>query len=150
VFLLWQRFERVQKRGSVTESTDRRRRDQIGKAGNRSTDAAHRQQTKAKCRVKETNFDSYLEEHLKDPAFAERFKRAGEAWDVALQNIAEMRTAYCPHCRAVTNLRVSVSPRMITKPDGEEEIIFSRTYHCEACHTFVRGEENPAISKLFL
>jgi transcriptional regulator with XRE-family HTH domain len=34
---------------------------------------------------KRTNFDRYLEEHLKDPDFAERFKRAGEAWDVALQ-----------------------------------------------------------------
>jgi transcriptional regulator with XRE-family HTH domain len=32
-----------------------------------------------------TNFDAYLEEQLRDPDFAERFKRAGEAWDVALQ-----------------------------------------------------------------
>jgi transcriptional regulator with XRE-family HTH domain len=37
-----------------------------------------------------TNFDSYLEEQLKDPAFAERFANAGEAWDVALQ-IAALR-----------------------------------------------------------
>src|SRR5881396_3114771 len=35
--------------------------------------------------MKKTNFDLYLEEQLKDPVFAERFKRAGEAWDVALQ-----------------------------------------------------------------
>lgn len=34
---------------------------------------------------RKTNFDRYLEDHLKDPNFAERFKRAGEAWDVALQ-----------------------------------------------------------------
>jgi len=27
-----------------------------------------------------TNFDQYLEEQLKDAAFAERFKKAGEAW----------------------------------------------------------------------
>src|ERR1022692_4862673 len=32
-----------------------------------------------------TNFDIYLEEQLKDPAFAVRFEKAGEAWDVALQ-----------------------------------------------------------------
>jgi transcriptional regulator with XRE-family HTH domain len=38
----------------------------------------------------ETNFDSYLEEQCKDPAFAERFAKAGEAWDVALQ-IAALR-----------------------------------------------------------
>jgi transcriptional regulator with XRE-family HTH domain len=40
--------------------------------------------------MKKTNFDRYLEEQLKDSAFAERFKRAGEAWDVALQ-IAALR-----------------------------------------------------------
>lgn len=40
--------------------------------------------------MKQTNFDHYLEEQLKDPAFASRFKRAGEAWDVALQ-IAALR-----------------------------------------------------------
>ena len=37
-----------------------------------------------------TNFDAYLDEQLKDPAFAERFAQAGEGWDVALQ-IAALR-----------------------------------------------------------
>jgi len=32
-----------------------------------------------------TNFDVYLEDQLKDEDFAARFKKAGEAWDVALQ-----------------------------------------------------------------
>ena len=32
-----------------------------------------------------TTFDQYLEEQLRDPAFASRFAAAGEAWDVALQ-----------------------------------------------------------------
>lgn len=40
--------------------------------------------------MKKTNFDRYLEEQLKDPTFAGRFKRAGEAWAVALQ-IAALR-----------------------------------------------------------
>ena len=35
--------------------------------------------------MKKTNFDRYLEEQLKNPDFAARFRRAGEAWDVALQ-----------------------------------------------------------------
>ena len=39
---------------------------------------------------RKTNFDKYLQEQLKDKAFAERFKKAGEAWDVALQ-IAALR-----------------------------------------------------------
>ena len=40
--------------------------------------------------MSKTNFDLYLEEQLKDPDFAQRFERAGEAWDVALQ-IAALR-----------------------------------------------------------
>ena len=40
--------------------------------------------------MSKTNFDLYLEEQLKDPVFAERFERAGEAWDLALQ-IAALR-----------------------------------------------------------
>jgi len=38
--------------------------------------------------MSKTNFDLFLEEQLRDPDFAERFKRAGEAWDVALQIVA--------------------------------------------------------------
>src|SRR5438309_9754887 len=40
--------------------------------------------------MSKTNFDVFLEEQLRDPDFAERFKRAGEAWEVALQ-IAALR-----------------------------------------------------------
>jgi transcriptional regulator with XRE-family HTH domain len=39
-----------------------------------------------------TNFDIYLEKQLKDPDFAERFKKAGDAWDVALK-LASLRKA---------------------------------------------------------
>lgn len=35
--------------------------------------------------MKKTNFDRYLDEQMKDPAFAARIEQAGEAWDVALQ-----------------------------------------------------------------
>ena len=35
--------------------------------------------------MKKTNFDKYLEDQLKDPGFAARFKHAGEAWDIALR-----------------------------------------------------------------
>ena len=34
---------------------------------------------------KQTNFDKYLKTQLKDKEFAERFKKAGEAWDIAMQ-----------------------------------------------------------------
>jgi transcriptional regulator with XRE-family HTH domain len=39
-----------------------------------------------------TNFDRYLQEQLKDPDFALRFKKAGEAWDLAIQ-LAALRKA---------------------------------------------------------
>ena len=35
--------------------------------------------------MKKTNFDVYLDEQLKDKAFAARFEQAGEAWNIALQ-----------------------------------------------------------------
>jgi ribosome-binding protein aMBF1 (putative translation factor) len=37
-----------------------------------------------------TNFDVYLEEQLRDKEFAKRFRKAGEAWDVAIQ-LARLR-----------------------------------------------------------
>jgi transcriptional regulator with XRE-family HTH domain len=37
-----------------------------------------------------TNFDAYLEEQLKNRSFAERFKKAGEAWEVAIR-LASLR-----------------------------------------------------------
>jgi len=40
--------------------------------------------------MKKTNFDLYLEEQLKDKDFSERFKKAGEAWDIAIQ-LASLR-----------------------------------------------------------
>ncbi len=43
--------------------------------------------------IRRTNFDKYLEDQLKDPVFAERFKKAGEAWDVALQLVALRKEA---------------------------------------------------------
>ncbi len=38
----------------------------------------------------QTNFDQYLEKQLQDSDFAKRFKKAGRAWDVALQ-LASLR-----------------------------------------------------------
>ena len=39
---------------------------------------------------RKTNFDKYLEAQLRDQDFAERFKKAGNAWKIALQ-IAALR-----------------------------------------------------------
>jgi transcriptional regulator with XRE-family HTH domain len=40
--------------------------------------------------IHKSNFDRYLEEQLQDREFAERFNKAGKAWDVALQ-LADLR-----------------------------------------------------------
>jgi hypothetical protein len=61
------------------------------------------------------------------------------------QWITVRQTAYCPHCRAVTNLNVSITLRSINGPDGDEEIVVSRAYHCEACLFFVRSDEETAV-----
>jgi transcriptional regulator with XRE-family HTH domain len=42
---------------------------------------------------RKTNFDKYLEEQLKDKDFSARFKKAGEAWDVALKLAALRKEA---------------------------------------------------------
>ncbi len=47
----------------------------------------------AKVLMKKTNFDAYLEEQMKEPAFAQHFRQAGEAWDVAFQLAALRKKA---------------------------------------------------------
>jgi DNA-binding XRE family transcriptional regulator len=41
---------------------------------------------------RQTNFDLYLENQLRDPDFAKRFEKAGEAWEVAFK-LASLRKA---------------------------------------------------------
>jgi transcriptional regulator with XRE-family HTH domain len=57
--------------------------------------------------MKKTNFDVYLEEQLKDPEFAERFERAGEAWDVALQLTALREQAGLSQAELARKLRTT-------------------------------------------
>jgi transcriptional regulator with XRE-family HTH domain len=54
-----------------------------------------------------TNFDLFLEEQLRDPDFAERFKRAGEAWDVALQLAALREQAGLSQLELARKLRTT-------------------------------------------
>ena len=54
-----------------------------------------------------TNFDRYLEEQLQDPDFAKRFKRAGEAWDVALQLAALREKAGLSQKELATRLKTT-------------------------------------------
>jgi transcriptional regulator with XRE-family HTH domain len=42
---------------------------------------------------KKTNFDLYLAEQLRDKDFADRFKKSGRAWDVAIQLVSLRKKA---------------------------------------------------------
>jgi hypothetical protein len=61
-------------------------------------------------------------------------------------------TGYCPFCRTAANMIVTVSPRAIAPKDGKKRTIIIKTYHCEACGSFVRSEkeEEPAVSHAVL
>lgn len=56
------------------------------------------------------------------------------------------QTAYCPHCRTVTNLKSVDIPIIVTERSGEEKIVISRSYHCETCGLFVRSDEGNMAS----
>ena len=68
--------------------------------------------------MKQTNFDRYLKEQLADPAFARRFERAGEAWDVALQ-IAALRQRAGLSQRELAK-RVKTSQQQICRLESPE------------------------------
>jgi transcriptional regulator with XRE-family HTH domain len=42
---------------------------------------------------KKTNFDLYLEKQLKDPGLAQKFRKAGKAWDLASQLVSLRKKA---------------------------------------------------------
>ena len=68
--------------------------------------------------MKKTNFDIYLEEQLKDPDFAERFEKAGEGWDVAIQLAALREKTRCVIISAWTNRGKRTSIVVRRTPDG--------------------------------
>jgi len=52
-----------------------------------------------------------------------------------------MPREFCPRCGAVGNMEVTVSRRQAKAPDGTVKEIVTKTFHCEACHSFVRSED---------
>ena len=59
--------------------------------------------------MKKTNFDRYLAEKLRDPAFATRFKLAEKTWDTALLTLRARPLAY---------LLITMPPTTSTLPWG--------------------------------
>src|SRR6266853_6837011 len=68
--------------------------------------------------MSKTNFDLFLEEQLRDPDFAERFKQAGEAWDVALQIAALRQQAGLSQKELARKLKTSQQQISRLEPPG--------------------------------
>jgi transcriptional regulator with XRE-family HTH domain len=96
--------------------------------------------------MKKTNFDRYLEEQLRDPAFAARFERAGEAWDVALQ-IAALRQKAGLSQKDLAKL-LKTSQQQISRlesPGYEGHSLSTLRRVAEACHARVRIVFEPMV-----
>lgn len=86
-----------------------------------------------------TNFDRYIEEQMKDPAFAARFKHAGEAWDVALQ-ITALREKAGLSQKALAKL-LKTSQQQVSRlesPSYEGHSLSALRRVAEALHARVR------------
>jgi transcriptional regulator with XRE-family HTH domain len=89
--------------------------------------------------MKKTNFDRYLEEQLQDPAFAARFRRAGEAWDVALQIAALRQKAGLSQKDLATLLKTSQQQiSRLESPGYEGHSLSTLRRVAEALHARVR------------
>jgi transcriptional regulator with XRE-family HTH domain len=91
-----------------------------------------------------TNFDLYLEEQLKDKGFAERFKKAGEAWDVAVR-LASLREKTGLSQKELAK-RVGTSQQQISRlesPSYEGHSLSMLRRVAEALGAIVRVEIEP-------
>jgi transcriptional regulator with XRE-family HTH domain len=98
--------------------------------------------------MKKTNFDRYLEEQLKDAAFADRFRQAGDAWDVALQ-IAALRQQAGLSQKDLAKL-VKTSQQQISRlesPGYEGHSLSMLRRVAEALHAHVRVVFEPEQGK---
>jgi len=89
--------------------------------------------------MSKTNFDVFLEEQLRDPKFAERFRRAGEAWDVALQIAALREKAGISQKELARRLKTSQQHiSRLESPDYEGHSLANLRRVAEVLHARVR------------
>lgn len=98
--------------------------------------------------MKKTNFDHYLKEQLKDPEFAVRFERAGEAWDVALQIAALRQQAGLSQKELAKLLKTSQQQiSRLESPDYEGHSLSMLRRVAEALHVRIRVIFEPVVEK---
>jgi ribosome-binding protein aMBF1 (putative translation factor) len=89
--------------------------------------------------MKKTNFDKYLAEQLRDPAFAARYEQAGEAWDVALQLAALRRREGLSQKQLARRLKTSQQQiSRLESPGYEGHSLSSLRRVARALHARVR------------
>lgn len=103
--------------------------------------------------MKKTNFDKYLEQQLKDPEFAARFERAGEAWDVALQIAALREQAGLSQKQLAKQLKVTQQQiSRLESPSYEGHSLSTLRRVAKALHARVRvviePEKNNAVMRV--
>src|SRR6266436_4847453 len=102
-----------------------------------------------KSAMRKTNFDVFLEEQLRDPNFAERFKRAGEAWDVALQLAALRERAGLSQVELARKLRTTqqqISRLESPNYEGHSLSMLRRVARALNAHVRVIFESNKKVS----
>ncbi len=98
--------------------------------------------------MRKTNFDRYLEKQLRDPGFAARFTRAGEAWDVALQIAALREKAGLSQKDLAKLLRTSQQQvSRLESPDYEGHSLSTLRRVAEALDARVRVVFEPVDTK---
>jgi transcriptional regulator with XRE-family HTH domain len=94
--------------------------------------------------MKKNNFDRYLEEQLKDPSFAARFERVGEAWDVALQMAALREQAGLSQKELACRLKTSqLQLSRLESPGNEGHSLATLRRGAEVLHGRVRVAFEP-------
>lgn len=89
--------------------------------------------------MKTTNFERYLAQQMKDLRFVERFERAGQAWDVALQIAALREQAGLSQKELAQRLKTSQQQiSRLESPDYEGHSLANLRRVAEALHARVR------------
>ncbi len=48
---------------------------------------------------------------------------------------------YCIKCNLIRDMLITESKRKELSADGNEKEILTKSYHCQACHTFIKSED---------
>ena len=57
-----------------------------------------------------------------------------------------MQREYCPKCKAIKNLRASITKMPAKDEKGQAQETTITSYHCEECNSFIKSDESVSIS----